>query len=292
LRVVARFPRSREGGGDAVEVDRKEHHPEAALESGADVKSAAFRWTAMDVPKPEVAQANAPTVVPSALSSSHRMAESVAAAIHRGIHTGRLIGGERVTESYLMHATHASRSQVRETLRSLAVDGLVDLQRGRGAIVPTPTVEDVLETYAVRRALGSLIVRSAAGWRPGTLAPLVAAFEDLKTVAQDGDTWTTGQADLDFQDVLAATANLRRVPAMFRRMTIQTRLFTSVLGLDYGYPIDRIIVDNAALLDAVRRRDAATAQHIWEQKMDDAASFMSRYLKTSTAAARRRSDDG
>jgi DNA-binding GntR family transcriptional regulator len=184
-----------------------------------------------------------------------------------------------VTESFLIRATHASRSQVRDALRSLAADGLVDLEAGRGAIVPALTVEDVLEAYAVRHSLGSLIVDSATSWRPGTLRPLLKALDDLKSVASSGDSQATGESDLDFQDVLAATARLRRVPTMFRRMTMQVRLFTSLMGLEYTYSIEDIVTDDTALLDAVRRRDAARARGLWEQKMDAAADYMIRQLE-------------
>lgn len=249
----------------------------------ANSPTTAFRWPrppAPDAAVPRSAAASPPLA--SNWSSSQRLAESVAAAIRDGVHAGRLLGGERVTESFLMRATHASRSQVRDALRSLAADGLVDLEAGRGAIVPAPTAEDVLETYAVRHSLGSLIVGSAVNWRPGALEPFVKAVEDLKVTASTGDTWATGEADLDVQDAMAATVRLRRVPTMFRRMTMQVRLFTSVLGLKYTYSIDDIVTDDTALLDAVRRRDAARARHLWEQKMDAAARYMLRQLESTT----------
>jgi DNA-binding GntR family transcriptional regulator len=245
--------------------------------------TAAFRWPTPHSPRIESTRTTGSrSPVPPDWSSSQRMAESVAVAIRDGVHAGRLLGGERVTESFLMRATHASRSQVRDALRSLAADGLVDLEAGRGAIVPAPTVEDVLETYALRHSLGSLIVDSAVGWRPGTLGPFVRAVHDLEATARTGDPWATGEADLDVQDALAATVRLRRVPTMFRRMTMQVRLFTSLLGLKYTYSIDDIVTDDTALLDAVRRRDAARARRLWEQKMDAAARYMLRQLEHNT----------
>lgn len=237
-----------------------------------------FCWTA---PAPQ----RTPTVrtshsIPrhSYLSESQRLAESVAAAIQDGVNAGRLVGGERVTEPFLMRATHASRSQVRDALRSLASDGLVELRTGRGAVVPTPTVEDVHETYSIRRALGHLVVGSAANWQPGDLEPASIAFDNLLRVAGQGDVRATDDADLDFQDALAACVRLRRVPTMFRRITMQLRLFISVMGLDYAYSIDDIVTDDSAILDAVRDRDPAAAQELWKQKMDAAVRYMVRQL--------------
>lgn len=249
--------------------------------------NAAFCW-----PRPDDAASStmrrgtAETPAPATPSPSQRLAESVAAAIQLNVHSGRLRGGERITESFLTRATHASRGQVRDALKSLASDGLVDLQPGRGAIVPTPTVHDVLETYSVRRSLGVLIVTSAADWRPGALAPVLEVLDELRTVAQRRDTWATGESDLDFQDALAATTSLRRVPAMFRRMTIQLRLFISVMGLNYAYSIDDIVTDDHAIFDAIKQRNAATARSRWEQKMDAAVTYMVRQRDSGTWSRR------
>jgi DNA-binding GntR family transcriptional regulator len=144
--------------------------------------------------------------------------------------------------------------------------------------VPAPTGDDVLETYALRRAVGGLAVSGAAGWRPGQLGPVLQAMDELREIAASGDVRATDEADLDFQDVLATASNLRRVLMMFRRLTIQLKLFTTVMGLNYAYSSDDILADNSAILDAVRRRDPGEAKRLWEQKMEAAARYMVRQL--------------
>ena len=68
------------------------------------------------------------------------------------------------------------------------------------------------------------------------------------------DVAATDDGDLDFQDLLAAASNLRRVLMTFRRLTIQIKLFTTVLGLRYAYSIDE-----PAREPAVPRQLTATA---------------------------------
>ncbi|TPQ15590.1 GntR family transcriptional regulator [Streptomyces sporangiiformans] len=212
------------------------------------------------------------------LSPSQRLAETVAASIHDAIVAGRLRGGERVTESSLARATHASRGQIRDALKSLAADGLVDLESGRGAVVPRPSVHDVLETYAARRVLGGIIVGAAIRWGPESLGPVRSALSDMKKTGLTGDVWATGEADLRFQDSLADSVEMRRIPTMFRRLTMQLRFFISVMGLDYAYSVDDMIADDSALLAALTRRDAVSAQKIWERKMTAAVEYMVRQL--------------
>jgi len=214
-------------------------------------------------------------------ASSQALADDVLAVLLDRITSGRLGGGDRITESFLARSVHASRSHVRDALRSLASSGLVDLEPRRGAVIPTPHVADVVETYAARRALGVLVVRRAAHWAPGALAPVERALRDLIETSRTGDAWATGLADLHFQDALADSTGMRRIPQMFYALTAQLRLFIAVMGLDYTYSIPGMCHDDTILLDRIRARDEAGAARVWHRKIDDAVAYITTQLSVS-----------
>ena len=224
----------------------------------------------------------------ASLAASQALADDVLAVLLDRITSGRLTGGDRITESFLARSVHASRSQVRDALRSLASSGLVDLEPRRGAVIPTPHVADVVETYAARRALGALVVRRAAHWAPGALTPVERALQDLIETGRTGNAWATGQADLHFQDTLAHSTGMRRIPQMFYALTAQLRLFIAVMGLDYTYSIPGMCHDDTTLLDRIRARDEAGAARVWHRKIDDAVAYMTTQLSVSGAAPRPR----
>jgi DNA-binding GntR family transcriptional regulator len=240
--------------------------------------SARFEWlrdstaTTTDLPPPGMSADPGDT-------RGQRLASALTAGIREAILSGRLRSGDRVTEAFLTRATHASRSQVRDALKTLAIDGLVDLQAGPGAVVPQPTIEDVTETYAARRALGGILIQRTASWTPETIAPVRAALEDLRSAARTQGAWSTGEADLTFQDAIADSVSMRRIPGMFKRLTVQVRMFLAIMGLDYAYSIDAIVEDDTALLGAVTRRDTAHAVRLWDTKMVAAAQYMTRQLE-------------
>jgi DNA-binding GntR family transcriptional regulator len=217
-------------------------------------------------------------------ATSQALEDDVLAVLLDRITSGRLAGGDRVTESFLARSVHASRGHVRDALRSLASSGLVDLEPHRGAVIPTPHVSDVVETYAARRALGALIVRRATHWAPGALAPVERALQDLLETGDTGHAWATGEADLHFQDALAGSTGMRRIPRMFHGLTAQLRLFIAVMGLDYTYSIPGMCHDDAALLGRIRARDEAGAARVWHRKVDDAVAYMTTQLSVSGAA--------
>jgi len=225
-------------------------------------------------------------------ATSQALADDVLAILLDRITSGRLAGGDRVTESFLARSVHASRSHVRDALRSLASIGLVDLEPHRGAVIPTPQVADVVETYAARRALGALVVRRAAHWTPGALTPVERALQDLLEAGRTGNAWATGEADLHFQDTLAGSTGMRRIPQMFYGLSAQLRLFIAVMGLDYTYSIPGMCHDDATLLDRIQARDEAGAARVWHRKIDDAVAYMTTQLNVSDAVRSRRRRGG
>ncbi|WP_143448690.1 FCD domain-containing protein [Kineosporia sp. A_224] len=215
------------------------------------------------------------------------VADAVLASVLDRIAAGRLAAGDRVTESSLSRAVHASRGHVREALLVLASNGLVDLEPRRGALVPAPQVADVVETYAVRRALGALLVRRAAQSAPGSLDPVERALAALVTVAATGDARASGEADIGFQDALALSTGMRRVPRMFVALSSQIRLFTAVMGVRYAYSVPQMVRDDTLLLQQVAARDEASALQTWHTKMDDAVGYMLTQLGSPGPPVRR-----
>jgi DNA-binding GntR family transcriptional regulator len=74
---------------------------------------------------------------------------------------GRLSPGTRVHEGDLGKALGVSRTPLREALKVLASEGLVDLVPGRGAVVRKLTSKDVAEMLDVLKALETLAARLA-----------------------------------------------------------------------------------------------------------------------------------
>jgi DNA-binding GntR family transcriptional regulator len=246
-----------------------------------------FEWVAFDAAHGIDRTSNIPGVFASPTSprsASQALADDVLVVLLECLASGRLAGGDRVTESFLARAVHASRSQVRDALRSLAAAGLVDLEPHRGALVPTPQTADVVETYAARRALGAVVVRRAVHWTPGALEPVEQALDDLIGTGRAGNAQATGEADLRFQDALARSTGMRRIPRMFCDLTAQLRVFIAVMGLDYTYSIPGMCQDDTALLEHIRARDEAAAARTWHRKIDDAAAYMTTQLSIANAA--------
>jgi DNA-binding GntR family transcriptional regulator len=88
-------------------------------------------------------------------------ADDVAHALRLQIQKSALTPGEWLREVKLCAEFGVGRSIVRRALRTLADDGLIELEENRGARVSATTVEEVFDLYEVRAALYGLAARFA-----------------------------------------------------------------------------------------------------------------------------------
>ena len=86
----------------------------------------------------------------------------LAARIRQDIILGAYEGGERLSEAQLCETHNVSRTPVRLALRLLEREGIIRRGEGRGYLVQSPTVDDILQAVEVRGHLESLAARLMA----------------------------------------------------------------------------------------------------------------------------------
>ncbi len=95
--------------------------------------------------------------------------------------------GQLLVERELCELTGASRPSVREALRQLEAEGLVESRNGRGTIVRVLSVDEVRHLYEVRAELEGLASRLfSVRAQPADRRALEAAMSDLRTATTDG----------------------------------------------------------------------------------------------------------
>lgn len=72
--------------------------------------------------------------------------------------TGEIPAGSRIVETEYAAKLHISRTPLREALRKLERDGLVEYMVRRGVIVRAFTIEDIEEIYNIRNSLELLTI--------------------------------------------------------------------------------------------------------------------------------------
>jgi DNA-binding GntR family transcriptional regulator len=196
-------------------------------------------------------------VLPGPVSATTRRAY---AAVREGIADGRLAPGERLREAALAERLGLSRTPVREALRVLAAEGLVELVHNRGAHVVRWTADDVEETYRLRALLeGEGAALAARRATPGQVAALEQTCEDYERAVEQGRP-TVEQAacnDAFHAAVLEAAGSPRLVGlhAVVTSAPLVARALSGYADVDR----QRSVLAHRDVVTAVRARDEALA---------------------------------
>ena len=128
---------------------------------------------------------------------------SVTERIRFAIAIGRFKAGERLPERGLCEMTGVSRTLVREALRQLESEGLIEVVPHRGPVVARVTVQQARGIYQVRMELEGLACQLFAEQASDQQrVALRTAFERLKTSFDDTDPLARLRAKNHFYDCL------------------------------------------------------------------------------------------
>ena len=144
------------------------------------------------------------------LNSPRLLAEDAAAQIRTAILTGQLKPGERLVEATVARQLNVSRGPVREALKLLGAEGLVQDEPRRGAFVLSLTTLDVREIYDLRAALEARAAkRVTEAAKPASLRALRKSYSDMHKLAEKGDVTVFARADLKFHETICTLSGNR-----------------------------------------------------------------------------------
>ncbi|MCL2584950.1 MAG: GntR family transcriptional regulator [Streptosporangiales bacterium] len=209
----------------------------------------------------------------------------IAASLRRQILSGELAVGQRLpSEAELTHVFEISRETLREALRVLESESLVEIRRGRGggAVVRQPDLSSVGRYVALllqvdHATLGHLeearsvieppaAARAADRCGPADLDRLVALHDQER--AAEADPFAFTAAVVSFDQVVTELAGNRSlgVIAGVLRHIHAGQVYAAAGAPDRAgasRAARRVIVAHSAVLEALRRRDGALAREAW-----------------------------
>jgi len=140
--------------------------------------------------------------------------------------SGRTDPGERLVEEQLTRRLGISRAPLREALRQLAQQGLVEHIPRRGVRVATLSDDDVRELYEVRDVLERHAVSLIA---PGAdLSGLQAAIETMRKATEAGDRLGIADAHRRFHVEVVMLGGNRQLCTLYESVLVRLQLYMAV----------------------------------------------------------------
>lgn len=190
--------------------------------------------------------------------------DAVYEVLRRSILDGELPPGHRLRSDVLANELKVSRTPVREALRKLETEGLVDASRS-GLVVRQSSEEDLIEIFYLREALEGMAARLAAeNATRAEIDELHALFEDMEAVAARGDIALVRKLTGEFHLLVCRASHNKRLIQSLQGLLDHVRQAQSSTLYMPGRPADAL-KEHRALLRAIAKRDPDLAETLARQ---------------------------
>ncbi len=209
--------------------------------------------------------------------------------IRSQILTGRLIAGERIDQTAIATELGVSIIPVRESIRQLQAEGLIEKRPNRGAFVADLSLTELLDIYTIREELEGLATRLAvARMTSETLERLETLIVEMEKATMVGNRAALFDLNGAFHfAIYAASQNAilcQLIEGLWERSTVYRRRFTFM-----PERAAQALAEHRQILDCCRRGDANDAGDAVRRNVAATTSAISNSvmaeIRTTTPAA-------
>ncbi len=197
--------------------------------------------------------------------------QSVTERIRYAIAVGRFQGGDRLPERSLCEMTGVSRTLVREALRQLESEGLIEVVPHRGPVVACVSAEQVKGIYQVRAELEGLAFQLFAE-RATTeqRQALLEAFKKLKRSVKDSDPMARLFAKDHFYECVVKGSGNEALADSLRLLNARSLLLRA-RSLRTAARVTTSLSELSKLMDALTAKNGKRARSLAERHVQNAA---------------------
>jgi len=199
------------------------------------------------------------------------LSNSLLGKIQKDILTGKLKPGQKLTEQQLCKTYGVSRTPVREALRQLETDGLVENILNRGAFVVGLSEQDYEDMFELRKAYEIQAVKWAIERiTEEQMDQLEETFEFMEfyTLRNDIDKMLT--INTGFHQVIYEASQNR----MLRKLLASYQSFLKYKGMESVYSDDylpTVLEEHRAIFMAFKNKDVEAGAAAMERHIDNAS---------------------
>lgn len=211
--------------------------------------------------------------------------QSVTESIRYAIALGHFAAGERLTERELCEMTGVSRTLVREALRQLESEGLIEVVPNRGPSVTRLSAEQAQGVYQVRTELEGLACQLFAEQATDQQrAALHDAFRKLKKSLKDTDPLARLRAKNHFYDCLVDGTGNQALGDTLRLLNARIMLLRATSLRAPGRSAVSL-AEISDVMDALDAKDGKKARALAEHHVRNAAAAAIELLYSQTEPA-------
>lgn len=203
-------------------------------------------------------------------------------ALRLAIVHGRLAPGSRLVERELIEMMGVSRTVLREALRQLESEGLIDVAPNKGAVVRALTLAEANDLYAIRAVLEGLAARLFVAHADAAhKRALEAALDAAVEAYGEGDPASINRSKNEYYEALFRGARSETLSTMIGALNARVQRWRA-LGLRHAQRSDKRSEESVnglkAMVAAIKAGDGERAERIARAEVMRAAAEITRLL--------------
>jgi DNA-binding GntR family transcriptional regulator len=184
----------------------------------------------------------------------------VARKLREAIMSGNLKPGQRLVERELCEMMGVSRPSIREALRLLEADGLVNTVPHRGPMVSTISLEEARQLYAARAVLEGFAGRECARLHdPAVVRKIGEALTRLKVALAESDMIAVLEAKTDFYAALIGGCQNAFIERMLKPLHDRITLLR-ITSMSHPKRVNKSLREVTAIWRAIQSGDEDLAE--------------------------------
>lgn len=193
-----------------------------------------------------------------------------------------LVGASSLKQDQIAAQFQVSKIPVREALKRLEADGLVEFKARRGAFVVELTQHQILENLEIRIALETRAIKLAI---PNMTAIDLNEAEDILTAYQntsDVESWSA--LNQKFHQSLYAPCGLPHLLEIIQKLKERTNYFMR-LKISQVSGLERPHQEHLAILEACKKKDVNLGVKLVEQHIEFTKKEVTAYFRRNALKA-------
>jgi len=217
--------------------------------------------------------------------------DEIVIAVRGAILRGTYEPGRRLSELELANQLGVSRTPVREALRALEKDGLVQRIPGRGIAVVEVTTEDVEEIYTIKSILEGAAVRLACQRVTDKDIERLHGFtREMEELAEKEDIRGYAKVSHEFHAYLIHASRSPRLSDLYTLIDTPIQRLRVYALTQPGRALTSVR-EHRAIIDAIARRDADQAERLVRIHVGGAGTILAKALHERENASQTRAGE-
>lgn len=190
--------------------------------------------------------------------------------------------GDKLVEQSIADRLSVSRSPVREAIKQLTGDGLVENIPNKGAFVKKPSFKEVLDMYDVRLMFESYAARKAcAGMKKSDEQQLRRLRESIVKAYQNGNAKSYHTLEREFSSTFIAMSDNQVIISTYGNLYTMMSNFSAAVLAGQSDRFQHSVKERLELIDALLERDVVAAEESIRKHLSQARDMIRSIIQHS-----------